>query len=572
RVVRIPYGNKILIVKSDKGVSRLKVISCIKARKYVERGCHLFLVHVTKNKLNEKRMEDVHVICDFPEVFPKELQGLPLPRQVEFQIDLVPRDAPVVRAPYRLPPYEIKELSLQLQELLEKGFILPSSSPWGASMLFVKKKDGSFRMCIYYRELNKLTVKNRYCLSRIDDLFDQLRVFIDDILVYSKDEEEHEKHLKIIMELLKKESGVHVDPAKFKAIKSWAAPTKPTEGKGEKEAFQTLKQKLCSAPILALPKGTKNIVVYCDASLKGFGAILMQRDKVIAYASRQPKVHEENYTTHDLELGAVVFALRLWRHYLYETKWIELLSDCDYEIRYHPGKANVVADTLSRKEMDKPLRVRALMMTIYNDLPKQILEAREEAMKGKNVKVENLGRLIKPIFEFRPNGTCCFENRVWFLLFSGLRDLVMYESHKSKYSIHPGSNKMYQDLKPLYWWLNMKANIATYGTREEAMKGKNVKVENLGRLIKPIFEFRPNGTCCFENRVWFLLFSGLRDLVMYESHKSKYSIHPGSNKMYQDLKPLYWWLNMKANIATYGSKCLTCAKVKTEYQKPSGLL
>ncbi|GKC14666.1 putative reverse transcriptase domain-containing protein, partial [Tanacetum coccineum] len=261
-------------------------------------------------------------------------------------------------------------------------------------------------------------------------------------------------------------SGVHVDPAKIKAIKSWAAPTTPTEvrqslglaryyrrfikgfsliskpltkltrknkkydwGKEEEEAFQTLKQKLCSAPILALPEGTEDFVVYCDASLKGYGAVLMQIEKMIAYASRQLKVHEVNYTTHDLELGDVVFALRLCRHYLYGTKcvvftyhkslqyilnqnelnlrqrrWIELLSDYDCEIRYHLGKANVVVDALSRKDRDKPLRVRALMMTVHNDLPKQIREAQEEVMKRENVKAENLGRLIKPIFEFHPDG------------------------------------------------------------------------------------------------------------------------------------------------------------------------
>ncbi|GJU52861.1 putative reverse transcriptase domain-containing protein [Tanacetum coccineum] len=145
-----------------------------------------------------------------------------------------------------------------------------------------------------------------------------------------------------------------------------------------------------------------------------------------------------------------------------QRRWIELLSDYDCEIRYHPEKANVVADSLSRKERDKSLRVRALMMTVHNNLPKQIREAREEAMKEENVEAENSGRLIKTIFEFRLDGTRCFGNRVWLLLFGGLRDLVMHESHKSKYSIHPGSDKMYQDLKPLYWWLNMKANIATY--------------------------------------------------------------------------------------------------------------
>nr|GEY60802.1 putative reverse transcriptase domain-containing protein [Tanacetum cinerariifolium] len=205
------------------------------------------------------------------------------------------------------------------------------------------------------------------------------------------------------------------------------------------------------------------------------------------YYQRFIEDHEENYATHDLELGAVVFALRLWRHYLYgmkcvvftnhkslqyilnqkelnlrQRRWIELLSDYDYEIRYHPGKENVVADDLSRKEMNKPLRVRALMITVHNDLPKQIRKAQKEAMKRKNVRVENLGRLINQIFEFRPDGTRCFGNRFWFLRFDGLRDLVMRKLHKSKYSIHPRSDKMYQDLKLLYWWPNMKADIATY--------------------------------------------------------------------------------------------------------------
>ncbi|GJT71223.1 putative reverse transcriptase domain-containing protein [Tanacetum coccineum] len=300
----------------------------------------------------------------------------------------------VARAPYRLASSEMRELLVQLQELLEKGFIRPSSSLWGASVLFVKKKDGSFRMCIDYHELNKLTVKNRYPLSRIDDLFDQLQgsivyskielrsgyhqlgineedipitsfrtwyghfkfqvmpfgltnapavfmdlmnrvckpyldkfviVFIDDILVYSNDKKEHGKHLKIILELLKKERLY----AKFSKYKKYEWE------KEEEEAFQALKQKLCSALILALLEGTKDFVVYCDASLKGYGAVLMQREKVIAYASRQLKVHEENYVTYNLELGAIK------ELNLRQRRWIELLSDYDCEIRYHSGKANV---------------------------------------------------------------------------------------------------------------------------------------------------------------------------------------------------------------------------------------
>ncbi|GJR99744.1 putative reverse transcriptase domain-containing protein [Tanacetum coccineum] len=302
-----------------------------------------------------------------------------------------------------------------------------------------------------------MDLMNRVCKPYLDEL---VIVFIDDILVYSKEKEKHGKHLKIILELLRKErfyakfskcdfwldsvqflghvidrNGVHVDPTKIESIRNWAAPTMPTKPltkltqkdkkykwvKEEDKAFQLLKQKLCSAPILALPEGTKDFMVYCDASLKGYRAMFMQREKVIAYASRQLKTHEENYTTHDLELGAIVFALRI-----------------------------------------KPLRVRALMMTVHNDLPKQILEAQKEAMKKKNVKAKNIGRLIKQIFKFRPDGTRCFGNHVWLPRFGGLRDFIVHESHKSKYSIHLGSDKMYQDLKLLYWWPNMKVDISTY--------------------------------------------------------------------------------------------------------------
>nr|GEU94119.1 putative reverse transcriptase domain-containing protein [Tanacetum cinerariifolium] len=323
----------------------------------------------------------------------------------------VPGAAPVARAPYRLAPSEMRELSMKLQELLEKGFIHLSSSLWGAPMLFVKKKDGSYRMCIDYCELNKLTVKNRYPLPRIDDLFDQLQVmpfgltntpavFMDLLNQVCKPYLDNTFLSHVI-----DRSGVHVVPAKIEAIRNWAAPTTPMEvrqflrlagyyrrfiegfsliskpltkltqknkkyewGKEEEEAFQTLKQKLCNTPILVLPEGTEDFMVYCDASLKGYGAVLMQREKVIAYASRQLKVHKENYTTHDLKLGAIVFAIRLSRHYLYgmkcvvftdhnslqyilnqielnlrQRRWIEL-SDYDCKIRYHPGKANVVAE------------------------------------------------------------------------------------------------------------------------------------------------------------------------------------------------------------------------------------
>ncbi|GJS84262.1 putative reverse transcriptase domain-containing protein [Tanacetum coccineum] len=183
KVVRIPYGDEVLIIRGDdcdgRSKSKLNIISCTKTQKYMEKGCQVYLAQVTskknEDKSEEKRLEDVPIVREFPEVFPEDLPGLPPARQVEFQIDLVPGAAPVARAPYRLAPAELQELSTQLQELSDRGFIRPSSSPWGAPVLFVKKKDGSFRMCIDYRELNRLTVKNRYPLPRIDDLFDQLQ-------------------------------------------------------------------------------------------------------------------------------------------------------------------------------------------------------------------------------------------------------------------------------------------------------------------------------------------------------------------------------------------------------------
>ncbi|GKE52943.1 retrovirus-related pol polyprotein from transposon 17.6, partial [Tanacetum coccineum] len=230
-----------------------------------------------------------------------DLSGLPPTRQVEFQIDLIPGSAPVARAPYRLAPSEMKELSKQLKELFDKGFIRPSSLPWGAPVLFVKKKDGSFRMCIDYREMNKLTVKNRYPLPRIDDLFDQPQ----GSSVYSKIDSRsgftgyYRRFIEGFSKTVKSMTKLTQKGVKF----NW--------GDKQEVVFQLLMQKLCSAPILALPEGSEDFVVYCDASHKGLGVVLMQREKVISYASRQLKIHEKNYITHDLELGSVVFSLKL---------------------------------------------------------------------------------------------------------------------------------------------------------------------------------------------------------------------------------------------------------------------
>ncbi|GJW03331.1 putative reverse transcriptase domain-containing protein [Tanacetum coccineum] len=499
-------------------------------------------------------------------------------RQVEFRIDSVPGATSVAKSPYCLAPSKIQELSGQLQELQDKGFIQPNHSPWGAPVLFVKKKDGSFRMCIDYRELNKLTIKNPYLLPRIDDLFDQLQeacyfskidlrsgyhqlrvheddipktafrtryrhfeftvmpfgltntpavfmdlinrvckpyldkfviVFIDDILIYLKTKEKHEVHLKLVLELLRKEklyakfskcefwpqevhflghmvnqSCIHVDPSKIEAVKNWKALTTPSEirsflglagyywrfimnfskiakpltsltqknqkyewGKKEEEAFQTLKNNLCDAHILSLPYVIEDFVVYCDASNQGLGYVLMQRGKAIAYASRQPKIHEKNYTTYNLELGVVELNMR-------QRRWIKLFSDYECENRYHHGKANVVANALSRKERVKPRRVRAMAMTIQSGVKEMILAAQSKAFKQENVLAERLHGL--------------------------------YEQMERKYSMYLGADKMYHDLRDMYWWLGMKRDIAIYVSK--CLTCAKMKAEHqrpLGLLQQP---------------------------------------------------------------------------------------
>ncbi|GJZ47863.1 putative reverse transcriptase domain-containing protein [Tanacetum coccineum] len=401
--------------KSDKEKkSTLSIISCVKAQKYMEKGCQLFLAQVmvkeTEDKSKEKRLEDVPTVRDFPEVFPEDLPGLPPTRQVEFQIDLVPGVAPVARAPYRLAPSEMEELSTQLQELSDKGFIRPSSSPWGAPVLIddlfdqlqgssvyskIDLRSGYHQLRVRDEDIPKTAFRTRYGhyefqvmpfgLTNAPAVFMDLMnrvcrpyldkfviVFIDDILIYSKTKEEHDAHLRLILELLKKEElyakfskcdfwlskvqflghvidseGIHVDPAKIESIKDWESPKTPTE----------IRQFL-------------GLAGYYRRFIEG--AVLIQKEKIIAYASHQLKIYEKNYMTHDLELGAVVFALKMRRHYLYGTKcivftdhkslqhildqkelnmrqrrWLELLSDYDF---FEPPARNLNAQLRARKE------------------------------------------------------------------------------------------------------------------------------------------------------------------------------------------------------------------------------
>jgi hypothetical protein len=450
-------------------------------------------------------------VHEYPDVFTKISTGLPPDREIEFSIDLMPGTQPIHKAPYRMAPSELKELKKQLEDLVDRGFIRPSVSSWGAPVLFVRKKDGSLRMCIDYHELNRVTIKNKYPLPRIDDLFDQLKeatvyskidlrsgyhqlkvkeadipktairmryghyeflvmpfgvtnapsvfmdlmnrvfhkyldqfvvVFIDDILVYSATSKDHEEHLRTVLSILREKKlfaklkkcefwlkevsflghviskdGVAVDPRKIEAVTNWERPSNVNEIRSFlgfagyyrrfvesfsklsrpltaltkknahfiwsdecEECFQELKQRLVSAPVLTLPKESEKFVIFSDASLQGLGCVLMQQGKVIAYASRQLKDHERNYPVHDLELATIVYALKIWRHYLLQEtmeiytdhkslkyiftqkelnmrqrRWLELIKDYDCHIMYHPGKANVVADALSRKSCGRIL-------------------------------------------------------------------------------------------------------------------------------------------------------------------------------------------------------------------------
>ncbi|XP_050217605.1 uncharacterized protein LOC126668454 [Mercurialis annua] len=419
-------GIEMVPIQSEKLKSTTSIISAMKAQRMMRKGCQAFLAIVLDAEKAQGTLQNVPVVMEYPDVFPDELPGLPPDREIEFCIELAPGTKPISIPPYRMAPAELKELKNQLEELLNCGFIRSSVSPWGAPVLFVKKKDGSFRLCIDYRQLNKVTIKNKYPLPRIDDLFDQLQgakyfskidlrsgyhqlkireddvlktafrtryghyeflvmlfgltnapaafmdlmnrifkpfldqfviVFIDDILIYSRTEEEHAHHLRLVLQKLRahqlyakfskcefwleevaflghvvSQSGIKVDQKKIEVVVEWKRPTSLTQKNAKYEwiekcnnNFQKLKECLTTAPVLALPEGIEGFTVYCDVSR-----------------------HEVNYPTHDLELAAVIFALKIWRHYL-QRRWLELLKDYDCTIQYHPGKANMVADALSRK-------------------------------------------------------------------------------------------------------------------------------------------------------------------------------------------------------------------------------
>ncbi|GJV95731.1 DNA/RNA polymerases superfamily protein [Tanacetum coccineum] len=562
---------------------------------------HGFLASVMDTSLESPNIENLSVVREFADVFPDELPGLPPAREIEFGIELIPGAEPISKAPYRMAPVELKELKEQLQEMLENGFIRPSVSPWGAPVLFVKKKDGSMRLCIDYRELNRITIRNRYPLPRIDDLFDQLQgakyfskidlrsgyhqlrvreqdisktafrtryghyeflvmpfgltnapavfmdlmnrifheyldkfviVFIDDILVYSKSEEEHERHLRIVLEILRQKKlyakfskcefwlqqvaflghivsadGIIMDPSKVEAITKWPRPTTVTEvrsflglagyyrrfvegfsrlalpltqlmRKGEKfvwtderqESFEELKRRLVSAPILTLPSGSGGFQIYSDASKKGLGCVLMQHGKVIAYASRQLKPYEVNYPTHDLELAAVVFALKIWRHYLYGEA-------CDIFTDHKSLKY-----IFTQRELKMRQRVVEIWMIACFDSMNHYefrgldVETRYEMLKD--------GKLTK--FSVDVDGIVWFEDRY---------SSVPNDQHFARglngslvlHFMHPGSTKMYRDLKQYFWWNGMKQDVAT---RWRFLCGNGMRFPWISLLVCPTTQKR----------------------------------------------------------------------------------
>ena len=486
----------------------LKLISTNRALKEIEeRATRYMIVAQGEKKSSEEKIRSIPVVDEYADVFLDEIPELPPSRDIDFSIDIIPGVGLVSAAPYRMAPAELVELKRQIEDLLEKKFIRPSASSWGAPVLLVKKKDGSSRLCVDYRQLNKLTIKNKYPLLRIDDLLDQLRgaavfskidlrsryhqilvkpedvqkttfrsryghyeyvvmpfgvtnaptvfmdymnqifrpyldrfvvVFIDDILIYSKNKEEYADNLKVVLAVLREHQlygkpskcefwleevqflryvisaqGIAVDPSKIDTVLKWERPRTVTEVRSflglagyyrrfvegfskmvspltqltrkdqpfswtEKceECFEEMKKRLTTAPVLSIPDTSKKFKVFCDASYQGLGCVLMQEGRPVAYASRQLKVHAKNYPTHDLELAVVVFALKTWRHYLYgsqfqvfsdhkslkylfdqkelnmrQQRWMEYLKDYDFELLYHPGKANVVADALSRQRI-----------------------------------------------------------------------------------------------------------------------------------------------------------------------------------------------------------------------------
>ncbi|KAL2251426.1 UNVERIFIED_CONTAM: Transposon Ty3-G Gag-Pol polyprotein, partial [Sesamum indicum] len=481
-MVKVNGQMKTVIVWERKVIPNC-LISVVTAFNLIKERCEAYLASVHDTMKVSPGVLDVPMVREFPDVFPNELPGLPPHREVDFEIDTIPVVAPISIAPYRMALSELKELKKQLEELLDKGFIRPSSSPWGAPVLFVKKKDGSMRLCVDYRQLNRITIKNKYPLPWIDDLLDQLK----GVTAFSKiDLRSRYWQLRIEEESIPKTA---FNTRRF--VKDFSIIAKPLTKLLKKNApfnwndkcaqsFEELK-KLTSAPILALPSGDGGYVVFTDASRQGLGCVLMQHGRVIAYASRQLRPHEINYPTHDVKLAAIVHVLKIWRHYLYEEtfqiftdhkslkyiptqkelnlrqrRWMELLKDYDCTIDYDPGKANIVADALSRKTVDQ-----LAGMICYNMEYLTALRAMDVHFSiGGDILLATIQ--VKPSLKDKIKDAQARDPYLQRMKAKELRMEIMHEEHYAPYAMHPSSTKMYRDLRPYYWWPTMKKNVAEF--------------------------------------------------------------------------------------------------------------
>ncbi|KAG8485950.1 hypothetical protein CXB51_020236 [Gossypium anomalum] len=411
-------------------------------------------------------METIKTVREFQDVFPEELSGLPLNREVEIGIDLLPGTAPVSIAPYRMAPKE--------------GFIRPSVSPWGAPVLFVKKKDGTMHMCIDYRQLNKLTIKNKYPLPRIDDLFDQLKgassLRVSGYAVWANEctcgfHGSDESSIPTLLGSVLREKELY---AKFSKCEFWLREKPPRSVSkiwsflglaGYYRRFVEGFSVLTEALVLIQPESGKDFTVYSDASHVGLGCVLMQEGKVVAYAPRQLKTHEVNYLTHDLQLAAKELNLR-------QRRWVELLKDYDCLIEYHPGKANAVADALSRRVVTDLIALFE-RLSLFDD--RSLLAELQQVKNGEN---EDFG--------LNTEGVLCFHGRVCIPKDPELRQLILKEGHGGLCAMHPGGNKLYHDLQELYWWPGLKREVTKFVGK--CLTCQQVKAEHQlpSRLLQPV--------------------------------------------------------------------------------------
>eukprot|EP00253_Pinus_taeda_P006607 PITA_06607 len=637
----VSYRDELGMGKEIQGIQKpvqIRPITASQLVKCIRNKCQIYTVQVGFADSVDKAatVKDIPVVQEFADVFPEEIPGLPPRRDLDFTIELIPGAAPVSRAPYRM---SVPELKMQLQELLEKKYIRPSISPWGAPVLFVRKKDGTLRMCIDYRQLNKLTVKNKYPLPRIDELFDQVKgatifskidlrsgyhqirikdediaktafrtryghyefvvlpfgltnapatfmclmnsvfhqyldkfvlIFIDDILIYSRNRKEHEEHLRIVLQTLREhqlygkfskcdfykeqiqylghiitKEGIAVDPEKIKTIMDWptpkdvvdirsfmglagyyqrfvegfsrvAYPITSLQKKGKafrwtadcQRSFEQLKHLLTTAPVLCVADPEKEYVVCTDASKEGVGGVLMQEGKVIAYESRKLKEHEHKYSAYDLELTTVIHALKMWRHYLIGRKFL-LMTD------HHSLTSYLSQPTLNARQ--------ARWVDFLGNFDFEI-----KHLKGKENRVADaLSRKVHWIYEI---------------------------------GISQG-------------WSTLDQEIEEAATQDQIYLQKRHLVQNSdAHSIQQGYTLNAAGMLCFQKKIYIPNQSSIKEKILDENHRSPYAGHPGYQKLITSLRKEYYWPGMKKDVVEYLARCLECQQVKAEHQHPAGLL